>query len=202
MPKPAFRGAPGTRARAVQLQLQLQLQLLQLLFQLLFQLQWLPPASRRVHVPGVQATREPRARRGAAKPGEAADRPCHLACAARAEVAQGLRGHLRPPAHASRSAATPARQRGQPGAQIVGNGGIELILPMLLAACHTRARRKAREVPRLAVCAMTLEAWRPSTISIGFHGGGGRSGCLRERALLTALRCKSKIKVIHQAVLL
>jgi len=55
------------------------------------------PAGRRERVPGAQATREPRARRGAVKPGEAADRPCHLACVARAGVARGLRGHLRPP---------------------------------------------------------------------------------------------------------
>ena len=104
----------------------------------------------------AQATREPRARQGAAKPGVIADRPCDLACAARAEVVQGLRGHLRPPAHASRSAATPARQRGQPGAEIVGNGGIELTPTMLLAACRTWARRKALEALRPAMRAMPL----------------------------------------------
>ena len=56
-----------------------------------------PLAGRKERAPGAQATREPRARRGAVKPGEAADRPCHLACVARAGVARGLRGHLRPP---------------------------------------------------------------------------------------------------------
>ena len=47
----------------------------------------------------AQATREPRARQGAAKPGVIADRPCDLACAARAEVVQGR--SARSPAAAS-----------------------------------------------------------------------------------------------------
>ena len=102
---------------------------------------------------------------------------------ARRGCAGAARSPAAAPAHASRSAATPARQRGQPGAQI-GNGGIELIWPMLLAACHTRARRKAREVPRPAVCAMPLEKHGVPPPSASVFMAVGAVGVLaRARAL-------------------
>ena len=59
-----------------------------------------------------------------------------------------------------------------------GSGGIELVPTILLAACRARARRKASEAMRPAVCAMPLPLHGvPPPCGAGFHGGQvGRSG--------------------------